>query len=876
MSPDEAQRFSHPAGPGGEPVLLRSHLRDVARRVEAVVPAGATLPSGVPFPGVARRVALLHDLGKLTTAFQRHIGTVKGAPSGPTHHAPLGALATHHVLESTGESEETALAGFIAVASHHSRLPNVPDYLSSRVGAGSGTGSTYRDDVPQQVRDIDENVPNLADAIVAEASDTQTGWGAFRKRVLDGSLLETVADLAEPTGGLLDLGDAGLPEDLFDAVLPLWSALLLADKTGAAGTPTSGYVGQRPGENAVTSHISNLQGEAQEADPAVNRINTLRERARQEIVSRAETFAAAETNVATLTLPTGLGKTLSGLQAALRIRDAKGTTGDEAGRVIYALPYTSIVDQVAGVARTVFDADPTGRLLTVHHHLSDTRHALEEAPVDSDASARLETMLGETWRSGLVVTTFVQLLESLIGGGNSQAMKLPALHDAVIVLDEPQALPHSWWLLVRRLSEVLDDRFNADVVAMTATQPHLFTGWDRPTIELVPEPDTYFQELDRVDFRLHGSADPRGTSSPLPHSEAATTVRETLTEENSTLVICNTIDSTREFAAYLREGMETVPVQEVYAAALPFPHGDDTAENLREVADEVERRSRDQDAIPLLQLTTRIRPCDRARLIDLTRELLTRDEITLGVVSTQLVEAGVDVSFETVYRDLAPMDSIVQAAGRCNRSSGGPKGEVTVWKLAPPGDKEMAPSEAVYARWGENLLAHTANALREVRGPDDPLLPEERVTRVAVEAYYDSLDTARPGDPEMVEEVDDARFRDLSRRSLIDERGSVEVIVARTPSDRTLVQEIREHLSNDDYDEARPLLEEARELQVSIPIYEPSSDEAHRLSTLEPLHHDIDETLRVLDTQQPRFEGFLNAVTAEVVVPDQTVEARFL
>jgi len=869
------ERFSHPGTGEADPVPLLAHLEDVAERIVRLVPVQAQTPSETSLVEIGRRIAWMHDFGKLTRAFQEKIGLQAANVEDPDHHAPLGALASHHVLEALDYEASEQLAGFLAVARHHGRLPNVAEFLASRVSKSSGRGSSYREDARIQVEDIDEHVPDLADRLLTRASDDATDWSTFRDRVLDGSIQQAISDHASSSATRFgNLGDsAGLDtEDLYQLTYPLWSALTLADKTSAASVPKEAYRPDVPAEESIVDHVDSLQAEASTASESVQAINGLRDNARREVIEQATGFARMDDNVATLTLPTGLGKTLTGLQAALRVRDEKQALGDQPGRVVYALPYTSIVDQVASEAREVFDADPTGRLLTIHHHLAETRHGIEDAD-DTDERARLEELLGETWRSGLVVTTFVQLFESLVGSSNTQAMKLASLHDAVIVLDEPQVLQHDWWLLVRRLSQVLGDRFNADVIAMTATQPRLFTHEDVQAPELVPDPDDYFRALNRVSFRLHPSAESHleNAGNPLGYDAAAREVALEVEAGSSSLAVCNTIDAARNLAARLRDAVDTFNVQQAYARTLPFRESEEKA--LDRLAARIADEAGNQDRVPVLQLTTRNRPRDRRCLIGLAKRLLA-DEVPLALVSTQLVEAGVDVSFDTVFRDLAPMDSIVQAAGRCNRSAGGDTGTVTVWWLEAPEDQDSTPAEAVYARFGENLLAHTARALEAVRDDEDEPLSEPCVTRDSVRAYYESLDTANPGDRSMVDDLENARFEELADRSLINQPGSVEIVVVRTEPERLLCENVRECFDEEAYDDARSLVRELRDLQVSVPVYESDSREAAKLSKLEPLHQETD--LKLIDLSGGGSVDYVDAVTGGVIVPDTSVEARFL
>jgi CRISPR-associated endonuclease/helicase Cas3/CRISPR-associated endonuclease Cas3-HD len=597
-------------------------------------------------------------------------------------------------------------------------------------------------------------------------------------------------------------------------------------------------------------------------------------------------FANDERRVATLTLPTGMGKTLSGLDAALTVlgEQTEDATKPDRGRLIYALPYTSIIDQVADESRELFDPGERDERVTVDHHLAET---LVSPPgfaeeVADDAVENVAAMLGESWRSGMVVTTFVQLFESLAGPTNSRSMKLPSLYGSVVVLDEPQALPLEWWPLVDRLVELLTEEYGASVIAMTATQPKLLSAGGREPFSLVPDPNPYYAELDRLDFELHPSAvamlpsradDPEtdkeeGGPSVLPYDRASDLLLDRVDNGSSVLTICNTIDSARELTAAVTDRTDALNVNKVYADLLA--DGGRQTELLRPertVAEVVYRRDGTEPL--LLHLTTRHRPCDRRHLIRVATDLAAAGEPVL-FVSTQLVEAGVDVSFDEVVRDFAPMDGLVQAAGRCNRSYDRTRGRVTVWQLAPPAGREMTPASAVYGR-GESLTKLTGQALKTVYNGEPMAEPE--VTREAVESYFELLDDRDVGTDEYVDYLERAEAEKLGRLSLIDERPAVDIVVARTANEQETIQEIRAAYNEFRWDELDDLVECTAEWQVSIPVYPGDDETVEKLAACEPLFPDADRL--ILDGRPGHSNGYFDP-TDGAVVPDTSVEARLL
>jgi len=856
-------RYSHPGDENGEPVPLTNHNADIVDRLDAVVPADARTISGESLRQYVIRLAHVHDAGKLTLWFQQYIDEAEGTPDGPTHHAPMGALLAFYVLDTVGYDAEEALAGYVAVACHHRELPDVAEYVYKRTRwiEGRPELSETQQDVRKQVAHVDDTVPELAADVVQMATSGNGSWSEFVERVDDGTAFDQINHVVSRR---TNASEHNISPSFYPLVLQAWRALVLADKTSAASAPIED-VGSTLDRSTLASHIDSLPEDGSDLSDRERALNDLRDEARNAVLNGVNDLTESGTDVATLTLPTGLGKTLTGLEAAFKLRDESG-----GGRVVYALPFTSIIDQVADIATDIFDTDVHDDELTVHHHLAETLIRVDEGDrPDTDEHADVEHMLGESWRSGMTITTFVQLFESLAGPQNSQSLKIPALYDSVIVLDEPQAIPHTWWPLVTRLVDILVGEFDATVIAMTATQPKLF---DRETVELVGNADQFFRvdAVERTEYVLHDSFEEFGRDGdPLEYGRAADELVDSLYSAHSTLAVCNTIDSARELTDAVDERVSAARIGEVIANEL------DTSDP-ETIVDDVVERVGGADDPAVLHLSTRWRPRDRLIAIEVANRLTDRDHPLLAV-STQLIEAGVDISFDAVYRDLAPMDSVVQAAGRCNRSFERDRGEVTVWWLAPPGDRETTPSVAVYDKWsaggGNNsLLRLTRQAIDSVR-EQERTLPEAAVDRDGVRAYYDLLAGRNPGRDGWVEELDTGQIGALGEHSLIDQRLAVDVVVARTSSESETVERVHELWSNGRYGRARRELQRTRDIRVSVPIYAEDSREARKIRELRRVHPESD--LRVLDLTKEEYRSYFDDSTG-LVLEDRTVDRRFL
>ena len=338
--------------------------------------------------------------------------------------------------------------------------------------------------------------------------------------------------------------------------------------------------------------------------------------------------AANAPGVFTLSAPTGAGKTLAMLGFALEHARRHGLR-----RIVVVIPYLSIIEQTAREYRRMLSPDLGALYVVEDHSLAGARQRsdVQGAGIGDDAEQREATtrLLAENWDAPLIVTTSVQCLESLFANRPGPCRKLHRLARSVILFDEVQTLPPRLAVPTLAALSRLAERYGASVVFSTATQPafdHLdgavrrycAGGW-RPR-EIVPPPLNLFARARRIRVEWRIAEEQRTGWEELA---------EELLAEGEGQVLC-------------------VVNLKRHAKAL--------AEVLR-------------DRTPaLLHLSTNMCPAHRARVLAEVRGRLDqRDPRPCVLVSTQCVEAGVDVDFPLVYRALAPLDSIAQAAGRCNR-----------------------------------------------------------------------------------------------------------------------------------------------------------------------------------------------------------------
>jgi CRISPR-associated endonuclease/helicase Cas3 len=337
------------------------------------------------------------------------------------------------------------------------------------------------------------------------------------------------------------------------------------------------------------------------------------DRIRAEVYQACLTAAAAGPGVFRLAAPTGAGKTLASAGFALH-----HAVAHELRRVVVALPFLTITEQNAAVYRRLLDDEDSedGARVVLEHHSGIN--------LDSDLpERRWDKLAAENWDAPFVVTTTVRLFEALFDRKPSAMRRLHRLAGAVVILDEVQALPHDMLVPILDVLRKLVDHFGTTVLLASATQPdfwHLSPFRALPAREIVREPGDLVDRLRRVRFEWR--TDPSPTLEQVADEAAETAARGS----QAMVVVNTTADAKRVF--------------DRWRAVLP-----------PEVA---------------WHLSTRMCPAHRRRVLARVHGRLLEGAPTV-LVSTQLIEAGVDIDFPVVYRTLAPADSLLQAAGRANR-----------------------------------------------------------------------------------------------------------------------------------------------------------------------------------------------------------------
>jgi len=569
---EKSQRLYAHTKEGSDPAEwhdLETHLLSVAN-------AASNFASALNSANWVYNAGILHDLGKAIPIFQAYLYHENGLKH-PDRTIPQNARINH---SSTGAAKAVEYFGnqlgrvlAYLIAGHHAGLP---DYESC-----------------------------------------DTGQAALQCRLQEGhAQLEGVQEYADKI--IPKLKTIERPPAFVNAHnCHLWIRMLFSCLVDADFLDTEAFM--KPHENKLRSSFQTLKELKEQFDSHMQKmisaapkseINTLRETIYRECLKKA----VEQPGLFSLTVPTGGGKTLSSMAFAL-----EHAIQHNKGRIIYVIPYTSIIEQTANVLGEIF-----GRQNVIEHHSN----------LDPENETRQSKLAAENWDAPIIITTNVQFFESLYAAKPGRCRKLHNIINSVVILDEAQLLPPELLKPCVDVINHLTSSFGVTMLLATATQPAL-PGLN-PANEIIQDTTNLYAVLKRTNLHFPQNAEERNSWEDIA---------ERLKQHKQVLCVVNTRKDCRNLFGLM-------PVGTIHLSALMC------GQHRSEIITEIKQRLKNGDEV--------------------------------RVISTQLVEAGVDIDFPVVYRALAGLDSIVQAAGRCNRegklNTEGKRGDVHVF--IPP---ESAP-----------------------------------------------------------------------------------------------------------------------------------------------------------------------------------------
>lgn len=572
---------------------LKNHSENVSRLMVSFL-------DNIDIQNLAIVIGELHDCGKAKKEFQDYLKDPSKYIKGSINHSSAGTIYIYNKLLNDNNAFIKLTSQFIymAIMSHHSGLP---DCLSPH-----GEDGLIKRLQKKEENDVAESISNF----LAECVD---------EHCIETNISEAVNEIQRFINKNNTLYARKIDEKIFAAGMLekyIFSCLLDADRYDTACF-YNGSIPQFESENKqcwekllkrLEDYMSTFK-----IDSEINQL-------RSEISNSCKSFAQNPQGIYQLYVPTGGGKTLSSLRFAL----THAVTHENIKRIIYVMPYLTILTQNSKTIKEILEVEGENFIL---EHFSNL---VEDENVKDEEDVSRKDALIERWDSEIIITSMVHFLESLFSGKKQSTRRMHQLSNAIIIIDEIQTLPDRVVYMFNQAMNFLKNFCNSTVILCSATQPTLHNvkypiQLNEP-IHMVKDYQLKFFQFKRVDIT------DMTKSSPYRVDEIADLVYEKIAGMDNMLIILNTKKGVVNTYRELLRRNDTLPESEKYT---------------------------------IICLSTNMCGQHRHEKLDwIIKNLKTKRIIC---VSTSLVEAGIDISFKTVVRALCGLDSIAQAAGRCNR-----------------------------------------------------------------------------------------------------------------------------------------------------------------------------------------------------------------
>ncbi|WP_048153633.1 CRISPR-associated helicase/endonuclease Cas3 [Methanosarcina sp. Kolksee] len=571
-------------------------------------------------------IGVCHDFGKGTGYFQRYL--LETNPSiqrslknkKEYHHGLISAIFTYYILKKYVDSlndknilEYIPIIGYLIVKRHHGNLKDAEDEILE-------LDEDTLEIIDLQIRSLDTGELKTIYETLFDGYNISFDMDTFcnEHRPITEEILKNRRKFIKL-----------LKKEQFTGyyliTLTLYSILINSDKIDASSIDVSSDIEISPelvDKYKVEKGFQNNEGI----------MNKVRNEIYEEVTESIEKLDLNK-KIYSISVPTGSGKTLTSLSFALKLKARLIEEKRIKAKIIYSLPFLSIIDQnydvFEDVFKTVETANPSEEVLLKHHHLADIFYRTQD---DEEFEGLKGLFLIEGWNAEIIVTTFVQFFHTIVSNKNRSLRKFHTIANSIVILDEIQSIPHKYWLLLKQIISGFAEYFNTYFIFVTATQPLIFDPDKGEIVELVKNKDMYFREFDRVKLNINLNPMDMDHFKKIIESEVKNN------PEKDFLFVLNTVKSSLEVFNHLNN--------------LELEYSD------------------------YYYLSTNIIPKERLKKI---KEIKEKSEKRKIIVSTQLIEAGVDIDVDIVYRDFATIDSINQVSGRCNRnSSKSSRGQVNI------------------------------------------------------------------------------------------------------------------------------------------------------------------------------------------------------
>ena len=683
------------------------------------------------FSNISFLIGLTHDFAKSTSFFQTYLSDHTKKEN--TQHSFLSAIFTYYVVKNYLDKNNInfesnlSIISYIVVLAHHGNLKDITkldDYNEKKINSKM---------VLKQIEDLKSSDDNLSKFY----DDFEIDFFRF---------FDEFDEISEEiTDGLLIFSFEGNIDNYF-YILLFYSSLLDADKMDASES-------KRINRENIPGDIVDIFKKNNLRDSKDN-INKTREEAYQEVNGNILNMDLNE-RILSIELPTGIGKTFTGVSAALKLKERINNELNFNPRIIYSLPFLTIVDQNSDTISSILNESSLNgsNFLLNHNHLSDMNYKSNDLENYDISNSKI---LIEGWNSEIIVTTFIQFFYSIISNKNKSLRKFHNITNSIILLDEIQSLPYKYWKIINLFFKKLAYEYNCWIILMTATQPYIFK--ENEIKSLVDNVDYYFNKFDRVNYNFNLD------SQNFEDFKKEFVDKISNDSKNDYLVVLNTINSSKELYEFIKD----------YYSVMDYDIYLDDCNGICYIGDDIQ----------LIYLSNNIIPKHRLEKINAIKES-NRQSI---VISTQLIEAGVDIDVDIIYRDLAPLDSLVQTAGRCNRSGNKEKGVVNVISLKNENGKSY--SSFIYDSLLLNKTKEVLTSLNQIS--------EKEFNLAAAKNYFKLIYNSGTQDDYLIKIIKNLRFPEIpSNFKLIEEDiQKVDVFVVINSEAKLLFEKYKDIINN--------------------------------------------------------------------------------
>lgn len=695
---------------------------------------------------LAELVAVFHDLGKINPNFQDKLDSLKTV-CGYSNHAYLSAYIFFCVfacncknaeelkkfLEIENLTKNDIIALTVIIAKHHGNLPDFTPIDHT----GAGVSILSKDENYALFKFLKEksDLPSFefVNHFFQEIED-------FKDFISNPKIQRIYSD------EFVFRGETNSALDFFIDFQFAFASVLQADKADAGRIENIINKNKKQVKrfsdifsNKLDAYLSRLNQSTE--------LNILRTNIRKEAVQNIQTGLDQNKKVFELTAPTGSGKTLMMLSLSAEIIKEKG-----AKRIIYGLPFLSITEQVEAEVIKIFSKEKEyiQRIDSKSENLrfEELQEKLDHNPSEDKLQELNALEFQEnTFAYPFVITTFVRFFETILSNRNAELLKLPNFSNSIFLLDEIQALPpRLYGFFVAYLTRFCE-KFNSYAIISTATQPNFELPNGNENAQ------KFFSEYQKPDSLLPLSYFKNKLFNRYVISFEKETINleelrdKILAEDKSCLVILNTIDDTKELYKLLSESVNN---------------------------DEI------------LLLNTHFTPRDRKIKIYLAKRRL-RQNLRIILISTQLIEAGVDIDFPILYRDFAIIPSIVQSAGRCNRNGKLEFGKVQLFKLE---NKGKVRSDLIYQGKDKDILEITKQSFQDIKYEEKDLIKVQKdfFNRIQSELNFAKHVQISPKlEFDFLKDIEECMYDKIGKFKLIDKHlygEEVQYYVPRNTEDR--------------------------------------------------------------------------------------------